>query len=196
MKPLSINFVEDPLWRRPVATRWRQILIGLGLATALAAAAVYWQWQVLDRELAETTQAVALARGEIAARTPPPPAPLLLSEPQIVAINSAIDQLNTPWPTVLDGFERVASSHIALLQIEPDHRRRLVKGVAEAKDHQQMLGYIAQLAATAPFAGAMLTRHEVNEKDPNRPLRFIFEARLDGSSALTAPDAEPSVLMK
>lgn len=192
MKPLSIDFVERPLWRLPVATRRRQILVGVGLTTALAAAAAFWQWQQLDQQLAEATQAIALARREIAERTPPPPVPLLLSEPQVVAINNAIEQLNTPWPAVLDAFEHVASSHVALLQIEPDHRRRLVKGVAEAKDHQRMLDYVGQIGAVAPFAGAMVTRHEVNEKDRNRPLRFMFEARLDASSGLAGAETDPA----
>jgi hypothetical protein len=128
-----------PLWRRPAATRQRQILIAARSGDALAWHGLVWQWQQLDQQLDETTQAIALARQEIVARTPPPPAPLLLSEQQIVAINNAIGQLNTPWPALLDGFERVVSADIALLQIEPDHRRRLVKGVAEAKNHQRML---------------------------------------------------------
>lgn len=191
MKPLPIDFVEHPLWRLPVATRQRRILVGIAVATGLAALAVFWQWQQLDRQLAETTQATAQARQEIVARTPPAPVPLRLSEPEIVAINNAIAQLNTPWPAVLDGFERLADTEIALLQIEPDHRRRLVKGVAEARDHQRMVGYLALLGSTAPFAGAMVTRQEVNEKDPNRPLRFMFEARLDDSTAVVSTPTEP-----
>ena len=191
MKPLNIDFVERPLWLLPVATRQRRILIGIGVAAALAGVAVVWQWQQLDQQLDETTQAIAQARQEIVARTPPPPTPLLLSEQQIVAINSAIGQLNTPWPALLDGFERVASAEIALLQIEPDHRRRLVKGVAEAKDHQRMLDYLERLGSVAPFAGAMVTRQEVNEKDPNRPLRFMFEALLDDRSARVATAGRP-----
>ncbi|SBT06110.1 conserved hypothetical protein [Candidatus Accumulibacter aalborgensis] len=184
MKPLDIDFVDRSLWRRPLASRQRQILIGIGVAEALTALVVVWQWRQLDGQLDETKQAIALARQEIVARTPPVPAPLLLSEPQIVAINSAIGQLNTPWPALLDGFERVASTDIALLQIEPDHRRRLVKGVAEARDHQRMVDYLELLGSVAPFAGAMVTRQEVNEKDPNRPLRFMFEALLDDSAAV------------
>ena len=186
MKPLDIDFVDRSLWRRPLASRQRQILIGIGVAEALTALVVVWQWRQLDGQLDETKQAIALARQEIVARTPPVPAPLLLSEPQIVAINSAIGQLNTPWPALLDGFERVASTDIALLQIEPDHRRRLVKGVAEARDHQRMVDYLELLGSVAPFAGAMVTRQEVNEKDPNRPLRFMFEALLDDSAAAAA----------
>jgi hypothetical protein len=190
MKQLNIDFVERPLWLLPVTTRQRRILIGIGVAAALAGIAVVWQWQQLDEQLDDTMQAITQARLEIVARTPPPPTPLLLSEQQIVAINSAIGQLNTPWSALLDGFERVASDEIGLLQIEPDHRRRLVKGLAETKDHQRMLDYLERLGTVAPFAGAMVTRQEVNEKDPNRPLRFMFEALLDERSAHVAKEVD------
>ncbi|MFZ4536465.1 hypothetical protein [Propionivibrio sp.] len=190
MKQLNINFVDRPLWRMPVAVRQRQALIGLGVATALAGMAIVWQWQQLDQQLDEMTQSITLARQKLVERTPPATAPLLLFEQQIVSINSAIDQLNTPWPALLDGFERVASADIALLQIEPDHRRRLVKGVAEAKNHQQMLDYLKLLGSVAPFSGAMVIRQEVNEKDPNRPLRFMFEALLDDSLAVVETSGE------
>ena len=186
MKRLNIDFVVRPLWRLPVATRPRQILVGIGGATVLAGVAIVWQWQQRNQQLDGATQAIALARQEIVARTPSPPPPLLLTEPQIVAINSAIGQLNMPWPALLDGFERVTTADVALLQIEPEHSRRLVKGVAEAKSHEKMLDYLEQVGAVAPFAGAMVTRQEVNEKDPNRPLRFMFEVLLDDRLARVA----------
>jgi hypothetical protein len=179
MKRLHIDFVATPLWRLPVAARARQILIGLAALALLAGAAIAWQWRQLEQQIAATTEAIARARHAIVQHTPPPRSPLLLSAQQIAAVNHAIGQLNIPWPAVLDGFESVATADVALLQIEPDPRRRLVKGVAEAKNHQRMLAYLAALGAAAPFTGAMVSKQEINEKDPHRPLRFLFEARLD-----------------
>jgi hypothetical protein len=179
MKRLHIDFVATPLWRLPVATRARQILIGLAALALLAGTAIVWQWRQLEQQIAATTEAIARARHAIVQHTPPPRSPLLLSAQQIAAVNSAIGQLNIPWPAVLDGFESVATADVALLQIEPDPRRRLVKGVAEAKNHQRMLAYLAALGAAEPFTGAMVSKQEINEKDPHRPLRFLFEARLD-----------------
>ena len=190
MKRLDIDFVERAPWHLP--RRRLLLLLLLGVALLLSALLLAGQWRQLDQQLAATTQAIALARREVALRTPPPAPPLLLSEAQVVAVNGAIGQLNTPWPALLDGFERVATAEVALLQIEPDPRRRLIKGVAEARDHQRMLDYLAALGAVAPFAGAMVTRQEVNEKDPNRPLRFMFEALLDDRSVTAAQGGEPS----
>ena len=188
MKPMHVDFVVRPLWRQPVAARGRAILIALGAVAGVAAVALSWQVLHLERQIAETTQAIALARHEVAARTPPPRPPLLLSEAQVLAINGAIGQLNTPWPAMLDAFESVATAKVALLQIEPDNRRRLVKGVAEARDHQGMLDYLAALGSAAPFVRAVVSKQEINDRDPHRPLRFSFEALFDETSGDSATD--------
>lgn len=194
MKPLPIDFVDRRCWQLPLATRARAILIALAVAALLAGGALLWYALHLARELADSAQAITLARQQLVARTPPPLPPLRLAERQVLAINAAVAQLNTPWPALLDGFENVASADIALLQIEPDHRRRLVKGVAEARNHQAMLDYLAALGSSAPFARAMVTKQEINDKDPNRPLRFTFEALLGdpvaGPTSATAKDGQ------
>jgi hypothetical protein len=187
MKPLHIDFVERPPGCLPVAAHRRAILIAFAFLAALAGAALTLQCLQLERQLDETSQAIAHMRQEIVARTPQPKPPLLLSEQQVLAINVAIGQLNTPWPAMLDGFESVATPEIALLQIEPDNRRRLVKGLAEAKNHRGMVDYLAVLGSTAPFAKAMVTKQEINDKDSNRPLRFMFEALFDDQETSAAP---------
>ncbi|HCZ14721.1 MAG TPA: hypothetical protein PL117_11305 [Accumulibacter sp.] len=191
MKPLRIDFVERPPWCLPTSPRARATLIALATVLLLLGVALAWTALQLGRELEEASRAIAWTRQELFARTPPPPPPLVLSERQLLAINSAIGQLNTPWPAMLDGFESVATADIALLQIEPDNRRRLVKGVAEARDHQRMLDYLAALGSAAPFARAVVTKQEINEQDPNRPLRFAFEALL---AEPAAPAATPAVI--
>jgi len=40
-----------------------------------------------------------------------------------------------------------------------------------------MVGYIEQLKQQEFFAGASLLRHEINDQDPNRPLRFQVEVQ-------------------
>ncbi|HRE87300.1 MAG: hypothetical protein AW09_004499 [Candidatus Accumulibacter phosphatis] len=186
MKRLQVDFVAPSLWRLPVTARSRLLLVTLALLAFFVGMAILWQWLRLDRQVEAAHAALALARQQVVLQTPPARVSLVLSEPEIIAINSAIGQLNTPWPELLDAFESVATPDIALLQIEPDHRRRLVKGLAEAKDHQHLLAYLAALGSTRPFAGAMVSKQEINEKDPTRPLRFLFEALLDDGSGEVA----------
>lgn len=191
MKRLEIDFTIGARWRLPVVRRRRQILLLAAGLLALGAVIVGWHWQQLGQQLVMTRQAMASARNELAAQTPPPPTPLLLSALQVTAINRAIAQLNTPWPSLLDGFERAATREVALLAIEPDPRRGRVKGVAEAKSHQQMLDYLDTLGRTAPFADALLVQQELNDRDPYRPLRFTFEVLLvHPASAATSGEHE------
>jgi hypothetical protein len=133
MKRLSLDFIQRRLWQLPVAGRERQLLIGLALVAVVAGGAIIAKCLLLDRAIEQAALAIAVAQQEVERRTPVRQAPLVLSKPQVVAINRIIAQLNTPWPVLLDGFERVAGADIALLQIEPDHRRRR-QGVAEAKE--------------------------------------------------------------
>lgn len=179
MKRVHLDFVQSGLWRLPATARERQLLFGIAALIVLGAAIIAWKWLQIERQIDETSEAIAVVRRELLLRSPPRSAPLQLSAQQIAASNDIIAQLNTPWPALLDGFERVATTDIALLQIEPDHRRRLVKGLAEAKNHQRMLVYLARLGSVSPFAGALVNKQEINDRDANRPLRFLFEARLD-----------------
>ena len=179
MKRLHLDFVQARPWRLPAAARERQLFLGIAALTVLGAGLIAWQWLQIERQIEETSDAIAAVRGELLLRNPPRSAPLALSAQQIAATNDIVAQLNTPWPAVLDGFESVASSDVALLQIEPDHRRRVVRGLAEAKNHQRMLVYLARLGSASPFTGALVNKQEINDRDPNRPLRFLFEARLE-----------------
>lgn len=99
-----------------------------------------------------------------------------ISEAQASAVNSAIQQLNLPWGRLLTAIERATPSSVALLELQPDAKRHLVKGVAEAKAADTMLAYIKRLKQQPYMGNVILTKHEVSGQDTNRPLRFEFEA--------------------
>jgi Tfp pilus assembly protein PilN len=99
-----------------------------------------------------------------------------ITEEQASAVNKAIAQLNFPWRDVLNAMESATPATIALLSLEPDASRNLVKGVAEAKDHEVMVRYIELLKREDFFDGVFLRTHEINQLDSNKPVRFQFEA--------------------
>jgi Tfp pilus assembly protein PilN len=114
---------------------------------------------------------------------PVPLAPAaLLPAPQIAAINSATEQLNLPWRDLLDAVEAATPKDIALLTLEPDGRKHILKGVAEARDSDAMLAYIEALQQQEFFSNVVLTRHDTNEQDARKPLRFQFEAQWSGGA--------------
>jgi len=99
-----------------------------------------------------------------------------ISELQAGAVNSAVLQLNLPWRALHDAIGAATPPEIAMLALEPDARKRSMKITAEAKDSDAMIGYVEELKKQELFAGVALTRHEINEQDPVRPIRFQIEA--------------------
>jgi hypothetical protein len=109
---------------------------------------------------------------------PPPPAAELprIAEAQAASVNAAIAQLNLPWRALQDAVAGATPASIALLALEPDARKHALKITAEARNADDMVGYVEQLGRQELFNGVVLTRHEINEQDPLRPIRFQIEA--------------------
>ncbi|MBC7455388.1 MAG: hypothetical protein H7335_17175 [Massilia sp.] len=148
----------------------------LALLLCVAAGATGWQLlarqQLLDSELAVTRTRVPLpARVVLAA----PPVPV--SALQAGAVNAAVLQLNLPWRALQGAIAAATPGGIALLALEPDARQRSMKITAEASTPYAMIAYVEQLKAQQPFGVVALRHHEVNELDPNRPLRFQIDAQ-------------------
>ena len=140
---------------------------------ALATQSIY-----LARQRFALTAEADRVRGQVAARlgsgdanraTP-------IKSEQVASVNNAIRQLNLPWSQLLRDIAASTPKEIALLSLEPDANRSSLKGTAEAPDATGMLNYVTQLKTLGHFESVLLTRHELNEQDPMRPLRFQFEA--------------------
>lgn len=177
MKRVHLDFaapgLQRSLYRAPHA--WGLLLAGLGVcAVALSA--------VLDyREAAEEVDA---QRAALQARAAAPVATTqaalrrgpLVSEAQAAATNAAIMQLNLPWRALHDAVRGATPPSVALLALEPDSRKRVLRISAEAKNSDDMLAYVEALGREESFSAVTLVRHEVVEQDPNRPLRFQVDA--------------------
>lgn len=177
MKPIRIDFAPvsaGRALRRTSIRTWLLAAIGLlgigyGASTAMA---LFKERISAQREI----QILETKRTQRAAQRPAPKK-IAITDAQAAAVNGAIAQLNLPWRDLLDAIEEATPATIGLLSIEPDATKSLVKGMAEAKSSDAMIGYIEQLKQQAFFNAVVLTKHETNEQDPNRPLRFQFEAQ-------------------
>jgi Tfp pilus assembly protein PilN len=98
-------------------------------------------------------------------------------EAQAAAVNAAVLQLNLPWRALYDAVQAGTPANIALLALEPDARKSLLRITAEAKTSDDMIAYVEQLKKSEWFSGVLLSRHEINEQDPNRPIRFQLDAQ-------------------
>jgi hypothetical protein len=92
---------------------------------------------------------------------------------------SAVHQLTTPWSDLLLELEaagRQSKGSVALLTIEPDRDRGRVRIMAEARTLPAALIYVHRLQQGRALRGALLDQHEVQTKDPERPVRFQMTA--------------------
>jgi len=176
MSRLRIDFAPASLQRTVYRTgnlAW--LLLAAGLLLALAAGILGMRLlaqQRADRDLlnAERTRANVPLVVPVAVRVAP------ISDLQAAAVNGAILQLNLPWRALHDAVGAATPPGIALLALEPDPRRRSIKITAETKTSDAMIAYIEALKEQELFTGVTLTRHEINELDPNKPIRFQLEA--------------------
>jgi len=106
-----------------------------------------------------------------------------ITDAQASAVNDAVSQLNLPWNALFDALEGATPQSIAVLSIEPDALRHSVRGIAEAKDSEEMVHYIEQLKKQSLFTNVFITMHDINQMDPNKPMRFQFEAYWKGSAS-------------
>lgn len=159
------------LLRAPLASRLAAIAALALCAVALA--------QVLDyreaREEVDAQLAALQARAATPAVAPSTPR-TPVGEQEALAVNAAVAQLNLPWRALHDAVRAATPPSVALLALEPDAKRRVLRITAEAKNSDDMLAYVSLLEREEWFASVTLVRHEVIEQDPNRPLRFQLDA--------------------
>lgn len=96
---------------------------------------------------------------------------------QVEAVNRAVLQLNLPWAPLLMAIEEQLNDEVALLSLEPDAARQVLRIQGEAKSSDAMLDFVKKLGKKELFQAVVLTRHEINESDRNKPYRFTLEAQ-------------------
>ncbi|MDB5961370.1 MAG: hypothetical protein JWP59_2664 [Massilia sp.] len=183
MKRIAIDFAPASLarsWYRLGPRGWALLALGLilcGAALALAAQMLARQ-NALAAQLAAVRATVAPPKAAAVVVAAAPAA--VIDAAQANAVNGAILQLNLPWPALRDAIGAATPAGVALLALEPDPRRQSLKITAETRDAESMIAYVEQLKRQQLFGDVVLLRHEINEVDPNRPVRFEIDAPWGG----------------
>lgn len=175
MKKVRIDFappgLRRALFRAPYA--WSAIAAALALVAPLATSALHYREELREHER-RVEQVEARTRAE-APRPKAPPAPVPAA--QAGAVNAAVLQLNLPWRGLHDAVQAATPPTVALLALEPDAKKRSLRITAEAKGSDDMIAYVEALQRLDWFDAVALARHEINEQDPNRPIRFQVDAQ-------------------
>jgi len=90
--------------------------------------------------------------------------------------NTVILALSLPWKEFFEAFEASQNNDVAVLAIEPDVQKGIVRISAEAKKMESMLGYASSLQKIALFREVLIMNHQVQDQDPQRPIRFVVQA--------------------
>jgi Tfp pilus assembly protein PilN len=170
-----IDFAEPSL-RRMVFGTPMPVLAAALLALVLCGVAAWLGWRYtrqLDGYRAQLAMVAARAPVVVPVAAHQP----RVTEAEAASINAAILQLNLPWQTLRDAIQAATSPSVALLSLEPNARKRSLRLTAEARDADEMVAYVEQLQRQPGFSSVALTRHEINDQDPNHPIRFQIEAQ-------------------
>lgn len=175
MQPVRIDFAAGSVRRTLFHTHAAvKLLAGVGVLLCVSAA---WQMAQQQRQQQRAAELELLRqRATAQAQRPREVVQRALGPAQAQFVNSAIGQLNLPWRELQDAVLAATPRQIALLALERDPRKQLLKLTAEARSSDDMLAYVAQLKQQELFTSVSLLRHEMNEQDAYRPLRFQVEA--------------------
>jgi len=170
LKPrrLALDYAAPPRRRRwPGAVA----LVGsLALAVALVARhdALQQERAALQARL-ELQQAGARAAPASAARP---------AGDEAKSVERVTHQLALPWPEMIESVESAANRQVALLQVQPEPGRGLLRVTAEAGTQQAMLDYVRRLGESQALASAHLVSHQVRREGGARPIQFVAQATL------------------
>lgn len=88
----------------------------------------------------------------------------------------ALQRLSLRWDDLFSALESARAGGVALLAIEPDPGKSIVKLTAEARSAEDMLDYVERLQAVGGLADVVLASHQLKASDPLQPLRFVVVA--------------------
>jgi Tfp pilus assembly protein PilN len=176
MKSMHIDFAPRSL-RRTLFHLHPAILVLAAVGLLLCAGAAFGGWKLLEqqREREDRLRRV-MERAAALQAAPATVAQTAIPEAQAAFVNAAIMQLNLPWRALQDAVAAATPRSVALVALEPDPRKQVLKITAETKSSDDMVAYVEELKQQELFSSVVLTRHEINEQDANRPLRFQLDA--------------------
>jgi Tfp pilus assembly protein PilN len=91
-------------------------------------------------------------------------------------------RLTLPWADLFDALETRSNNTVALLALEPDLSKRVLRITAEAKNKADMLAYVARLSEDRRLLNVHLMDHQMQAQTPGEPVRFSVQASWAGSN--------------
>ena len=152
---------------------WLGVLLLIVGAAWLAYAANEARVLTGQIDLAEARLEVLAKRGKV---QPASPIDAQVLQQEVRQANDILQQLTLPWNALFQVLESTSEKQIALLAVQPDTGKHIVRLSGEAKDFDALLAYIARLEKSRVLNHVYLTSHEVRTQDTEKPVRFTLVA--------------------
>jgi hypothetical protein len=88
--------------------------------------------------------------------------------------NHVLGALAIPWDSLLRGLAWSSARNVALLAIEPDAEKHLLRISGEAANISALWDYMGHLTAQESFSRVILRSHQVERRDLKNPVRFAL----------------------
>lgn len=148
--------------------------LAAGLLLAAAALADYGsasdEVQHWQSELARLQQTPL---GLQASKRPGDEAAAQQAEQAAAAVNQDIKR---PWEALFTTIEAAKSDDVALLGINPDATRGVVRINGEARKREAILAYMDRLGQGKVLSNVVLIEDQLQQQDPEKPFRFTLSA--------------------
>ena len=169
---LQLDYVRDPY----ALPAWVWLLLACSLIALAACIWFYFEQQAVRDGLALKLESRAMA-------VTPSRRPVLSAEQQVAldasakSAGSVMHELGRPWPAVLERLESSHGQGIALLSVNIDGARNMLRIGGEARHLVDVLDYVHRLSTDTFLSEVVLEKHEVVENDPLKPVRFSLSIR-------------------
>jgi hypothetical protein len=164
MRALDLDLVR----RRPAWPAWLMLAVGV----ALAGEALY-DYANLSDELAQIER--RRAGMQLAASKPKEPVSEQMQR-EIDAARQVLRELALPWEALFHSIEGAIGNDTALMAIEPDAGKRVVRVSGEARNYLAILSFMVRLEETQALTGVHLLNHQIRDDVAQRPYQFTLSA--------------------
>lgn len=168
MRALRLDYCATP---RAPRLGTGMLLLGVLLATLSVI-----EYRAVRQELAAHEESAAGVRKAGKRAAAAEPRGEQASAAEFRAAQLTLQRLALPWNDLFASLESARVDGVALLAVEPDPARNVVKLRAQARSADEMLRYVERLQSTGALGEATLARHQVDAGKTPEPLRFDIVA--------------------
>jgi Tfp pilus assembly protein PilN len=173
MKRVNLDFKRQG----PRFSATGAIVLAAGLAVA---AQLAWMERELSANIQSAEQKVARLEKEGGRRVQRPgqgrAADGAALQLEVRQANEILHQLALPWHGLFKAIESSNEKEVALLAVQPDMQRRVLRLSGEAKNFDALLAYVGRLEKDEALSQVYITQHEIRSQDPEKPVRFALVA--------------------